>query len=232
MRVIFAMASMVVLGSSVFAETASTPPKQALCESANALVRSIPPEQRPAMAIDGVEPSNQTYFFDGWKDAGRAGILFDTRRSSVSADPAGAKPVTGPWSGSDVQVMSPSPDVRRPLHLFVQSHQAGAYQNAADEGTDGGFFQVTEKEKIAGGGVACPSDHDAYDVNFFPTPDGRGADLGVSTGSVYCIRTRDGLRFALIRVDAVCDRGVVLSYRYNGSSAKFGPALVAVPPAR
>jgi hypothetical protein len=84
-----------------------------------------------------------------------------------------------------------------------------------------GYYQV-EADDVANGAVTCPADLMIYGAQAFPV-DARGQAVAPTVGEVYCILTRDAQRYALIRIDAVCDQGVVIRFRYGGKNPVFTP---------
>ncbi len=126
------------------------------------------------------------------------------------------------WGKGDVLLArGNSTDPKSPLKFFVQKDngEGADYRGRDDIGTKGGILRF----KVDGlDGKSCPTDPSRYKNFFYPT-DGMAQ---IEPGDAFCVITRDGKRYALLQVEALCENGLVFTYRYNGTDPKF-PADVS-----
>ena len=189
--------------------------EDAICSNAKSMIQKLSDKDRSsANSMMGVKPAYQAKVADGFLYGGESGILFEENQIK-------------PWGHGDLLVMrSPStPEQnqkgeKNPLKIFVQFAEA-PYNNTNDKGTKGGIHKI---EAAADSGVICPT-RDAlpndkkpgYVHHFFP----KGEKESPQVGDIYCVRTRNGENYALMKVTNVCEDGLVFDYKSNGKSNVF-----------
>lgn len=163
----------------------------------------------------GVQPTHQAKMADGFlagNNGNDSGILFESNELVQ-------------WGKGDLLAVHPqelaeqkAKGEKNPMQFFVQYEQA-PYNGPNDKGTRGGIYKVTAPEKD---GITCSKRAEDYSLHFFPgIIDGRQKYQALQQGGVYCVRTRDGDKYALIKVVSLCDDGVVIDYNYGKDSNVF-----------
>lgn len=183
----------------------------AICNNANAVIHKLKDKALVYDSMMGVSPTYQATLADGFLYGDDSGLLFNENKI-VS------------WGKGDALVIHPqeSPEQKakgekNPLKFFIQ-HDEVPYNGPNDKGTKGGIYKVEAKDlKSNKKDISCSKEDSAYAKHFFPAGDKSGPALG----DVYCVRTRSGNGYALIKVANICTNGLVFNYKYNGASNVF-----------
>jgi hypothetical protein len=195
-----------------------------LCAAGSAAWRTLTQIERNEKVIGQVQPTHQVKLLNGFDHFSTANFRFDDRANPMALNAVEAVPVITPWATGDIGVVrlkeseeQVKKGERNPIQLFVQKDIA-PYQGENDKGTDGGIYKVSDYN---GQGVQCPTEPFAYEYHQYPKQESKANELQLN--GVYCVRTRDGKRFALMKIEALCDQAVVFAYIYGGASSYFAP---------
>lgn len=191
----------------------------AICNNVNFEIHKLSdPDRIHANSVKGVNLTYEAALADGFLYGDKSGISFKENKMTA-------------WGRGDLLVIHPSESKeqvqrgeKNPTKFFIQYDEA-PYNGPNDKGTKGGIYKVQNLEDGSETGVVCSKEASSYEHHFFPS-----SESSPEVGAVYCVRTRDGKGYALMRVSNVCSNGVIFSYKYNGTSNAFkGDEVPAKP---
>lgn len=162
----------------------------------------------------GVQPTHQAKVADGFKagnNGNDSGLLFESNELVQ-------------WGLGDILVVHPQELADQkakgeinPMQLFIQ-HEKAPYNGPNDKNTKGGVYKVAG---TSNDGVTCSKNPEDYSMHFFPGIISGSKYQPLQQGGVYCVRTRSGDKFALMKVVSICDDGIVVDYKYGKDSNVF-----------
>ncbi|MGZ3806068.1 MAG: hypothetical protein ACXVB4_17770 [Pseudobdellovibrionaceae bacterium] len=183
----------------------------AICNNANSEIRKLSDNDSLQDTMMGVSPTYQATVADGFLYYGKSGLSF--KKNKIV-----------PWGAGDLLVMHPKESdeqikkgEKNPTKFFIQ-YDEDPYNGVNDKGTKGGIYKLDPKDQKADSPtISCPTDGNKYVHHFFP----KKGDAAPVAGDIYCVRTRTGKEYSLIKVINVCGNGVVFDYKYNRKSNSF-----------
>jgi hypothetical protein len=183
----------------------------AICNNATAVVHKLNDKALVYNTMAGVSPTYQATIAEGFLYGDQSGMVFKDNKSV-------------PWGAGDLLVIHAQESdeqvakgQKNPIKFFIQFDEA-PYNGPNDKGTKGGIYKVQANDMNSNKpGVTCSKEGAAYAKHFFPKADAAGP----IAGDMYCVRTRSGENYALIKVVNVCSSGVVFNYKFNGKSNEF-----------
>ncbi|HEY8272447.1 MAG TPA: hypothetical protein VIG33_16260 [Pseudobdellovibrionaceae bacterium] len=183
----------------------------AICDSTNFETQKLTNKDRSHQTMMGVRPTYSAKLGEGFSHSDKSGLLLKENKIV-------------PWGAGDILSVRPQNSdeqtkkgIVKPVKFFVQ-YDRPPYNNVNDKRTKGGIYKVDSKvQNTDGTGVSCSTEPNDYAYHYFPDAD----EKSLVVGSVYCVRTRSGNEYTLIRVTHICDNGVVFDYKYNGDSNVF-----------
>lgn len=182
----------------------------AICNNAHSAIRKLTDKDYLHDTMMGVKPTYEAQVADGFLYGNEAGLLF--KKNKIVSWGAGDLLVIHPQESEEQKKNSQ----KNPLKFFVQYDKA-PYNGQNDKGTQGGIYKVNpQADKSDSSGVTCSKEASDYAYHFFPS----GGEAP-AVGDVYCVRTRSGKGYALIKVTNICESGLVFAYKYNGASNEF-----------
>jgi hypothetical protein len=189
--------------------------KPGICSNAISEIKKLTdPDRVAANSMMGVRPTYMAHLADGFKHGEQSGLIFkdaDTKEPKVVAHGKG-----------DILVMRPP---NGPMKFFIQYDEA-PYNGENDKGTKGGIYKVDlpADQAQAKPAIICPKNPKLYAHHYFPAfiPKVEGEqDKDPQVGDTYCVRSRDGKEYSLIRLTDVCENGLVFDFKHNGQSSFF-----------
>lgn len=191
--------------------------EEAICRNANSAIQQLSDKDRSAANLMmGVRPTFQAKVAEGFLYGNESGMSFTANKIV-------------PWGDGDLLVIHPKESDAQiargeanPTKFFIQYDEA-PYNGPKDKGTSGGIYKVNSKDATGGkNGVECSRNALTYAHHFFPKEDpSTRKEVAPEVGDVYCVRTRSGDNYALIKVTSVCNNGVIFDYKFNGESNFF-----------
>jgi hypothetical protein len=181
-----------------------------MCRGALSAIQQLGAQDNESMMK--VTAEWQVKLADGFIDNGHSGILF--RENTIVGNGTG-----------DMHIMRPLPNDEQkalgqvnPIRLFIPFDSV---DYPGEKGTVGGAYKValSDTDQVKTPGVICSNKALSYGHHWFP---GFEDDTkGPQVGDVYCVRTRNGQNYALVKLTNICEKGLVFDYKFNGPNPYF-----------